>query len=127
MDVSQAGALVPCPSDDSDSDSESSIYSSDDESVGWTSDTDAGRTWIFSDSHGSNDRVLICIKPIRLFLNGDLINRIKEETNRYRRAKDPTFAETSKKELSKLTGLCIQMGFVKLPSLRDYWNTRAAF
>lgn len=61
-----------------------------------------------------------------MFLNDDLINHKKEETNRYRRAKDPTFADTGKGELSKFIGLCIQMGLVKLPSLRDYWSTRPA-
>lgn len=86
MDDSQAGALVLCPSDNSDSDSDCSnsqagtlvLCTSDDsdfdsdsdssrDSEGWASDTEAGGTWIVSDSHGPNDRVLMCVKPIDFY------------------------------------------------------------
>lgn len=53
-----------------------------------------------------------------LFLDDALMNLIEIETNRYGKARDPTFIETDKEELKKFIAVCIQMGLVKMPSLR---------
>ena len=128
VDDSQADALVLCPKNDSDSSSNSTI-NSDDDSEGWTSDAETDNRWNFSDHRGPDNTVLMCSAPadfFELFLDDALMNLIEIETNRYGKARDPTFIETNKEELKKFIALCIQMGLVKMPSLRDYWSTRPA-
>ncbi|XGW22980.1 hypothetical protein V3C99_005316 [Haemonchus contortus] len=51
----------------------------------------------------------------------DLIVR---ETNRYGIRQNEEFQETSADEMRKFIGLCLQMGLVKMPNLRDYWSSR---
>lgn len=62
-----------------------------------------------------------------LFFNDDGLTLIVKETNRYTAAKDDNWLPMIKDENWSFFGLCLQMGVVKLPKLRDYWSSRPAF
>ncbi|XGW33830.1 hypothetical protein V3C99_017916 [Haemonchus contortus] len=104
---------------------------SDDESTSsWSSDISPHDPWIFSGSCGPDDEVLSCQEPIdffELFLNDEILDLIVKETNRYGTHCNEDFQETDSEEMRRFAGLCLQMGMVKLPRLRDYWSSRPGF
>ena len=66
-----------------------------------------------------------------LFFTSTLIDLMVEETNRYASAclgeKFELWTAVNADELCAYMGLLILMGFVKLPSLRDYWKKDRVF
>lgn len=78
--------------------------------------------FIFDTDYGSHKNVLSCFKAINfitLFLKDDLLSIIANEINKYAKEKCRIFVDTSIQEL-KTFGLCIQIEFVKMASLRNY-------
>ncbi|XGW22794.1 hypothetical protein V3C99_005202 [Haemonchus contortus] len=85
--------------------------------------------WEFTQQQGPSNAMSMCSAPIdffQLFIDDNLLTLIETETNRYGWHKDSSFVDTNKEELKKFIALCIQMGLVKMPRLRDYWSTRPA-
>lgn len=87
--------------------------------------------WPFTDMSGINfDAVVGCNEPVdfyRLYVDDALISFIVDETNRYGHQKNPNWASTTVFELKKLLALTMQMGIMKLPTLRDYWSGDTVF
>ncbi|XGW33875.1 hypothetical protein V3C99_017952 [Haemonchus contortus] len=109
-------------SEEEDSDNESTSS--------WSSDISPHDPWIFSGSCGPDDEVLSCQEPIdffELFLNDEILDLIVKETKRYGTHCSEDFQETDSEEMRRFVGLCLQMGLVKLPRLRDYWSSRPGF
>ncbi|VDP10112.1 unnamed protein product [Heligmosomoides polygyrus] len=48
---------------------------------------------------------------------------VVRETNRYGADKNSNWLDTNIPEMKRFIGLCLKMGQVRLPLLRDYWNT----
>ncbi|KAK9717154.1 Transposase IS4 [Popillia japonica] len=66
----------------------------------------------------------------RHFLNKELVGVITEETNRYaetmKNKNMPSFSKWVNVNISEMytfTALCILMGFIEKPALKDYWST----
>lgn len=66
----------------------------------------------------------------RHFLNKELVGGITEETNRYaetmKNKNMPSFSKWVNVNISEMytfTALCILMGFIEKPALKDYWST----
>ncbi|PIO75405.1 hypothetical protein TELCIR_02559 [Teladorsagia circumcincta] len=62
----------------------------------------------------------------QMFIDGDLLKLVEAETKRYGVLKAFNFAETNKEELKNFIAIRIQMGLIRMLSLRDYWSARAA-
>ena len=92
-------------------------------------DAEAKNRWSVTEIFRSSLRVLECstlMENYRFFLTQSVVNLIMTETNRYEKQKDADFLDTNAEEVKKFLGLCIQMGLVKLPNLRDYGSHRPA-
>ena len=63
----------------------------------------------------------------RLFLNNNLVADIIRETNRYGSTNSSSFINMEEGEFLKFIGLCLHMGIVKLPTLRNYWSSRMIY
>ncbi|CAJ0600609.1 unnamed protein product [Cylicocyclus nassatus] len=108
---------------------------SDGTNVSWSDAITVHNPWFFDDECGIDHTILeSCRVPIdffSLFFSTDMIDPIVVETNRYGhrygQAKDHSWAPTEAEEIRKFVALCLQMGVVKLPILRDYWGSRPAF
>ncbi|EYC26340.1 hypothetical protein Y032_0010g1099 [Ancylostoma ceylanicum] len=85
----------------------------------------------FNSNSGKAPNILSdCNHPIDfffLFVNDDVLNLIVDETNRYGLTRNRAWVPTDVLEMKRFFGLCLQMGIVKLPNLRDYWSTRPVF
>nr|CDJ93991.1 similar to piggyBac-derived 2 (AGAP012114-PA) [Haemonchus contortus] len=113
----------------SDSSSVATLDSEDSDTEKWTSDVEADTRWDFTQRHGPSNAVSMCsalIDFFQLFIDDNLLTLVETETNRYGSHKDSSSVDTNKEELKKFNALCIQMGLVKMPRLRDYWSTRPA-
>ncbi|XGW07233.1 hypothetical protein V3C99_017064 [Haemonchus contortus] len=113
-------------SDTSNSEDEGSMDS-------WTSDIEEHDRFTFDEDYGVHADVFSHGEPIdffKLFLDDDIMDLITAETNKYGNAKaaavGKTFIETDNREMYKFFGMCLQMGLVKMPSLRDYWSSEVA-
>nr|XP_047143975.1 piggyBac transposable element-derived protein 4-like [Hydra vulgaris] len=119
-------------SDESDSaDSESTDGGSDDGSEEWSKNVQKPLRWDFDDgTAGMNmDMVMDCKEPVdyyNLFMNNELIDFIVEETNRYGPTKDSNYLPTNNMEMRKFMAIILQMGYVVLPKLDDYWSSDPA-
>jgi hypothetical protein len=118
-------------SSEEDEEEENDDEEDDDDSDSWSDTVTVHDSWNFDDSWGTDPRILAgCYDPIDfycLFLNADVLNLIVDETNRYGQGKDQAWAPTEAEEMKNFFGLCLQMGVVKLPKLRDYWSSRPVF
>ena len=115
--------LVVAPEE---SESESDEGSGDESDASWSDTAMPHDDWTFTSKCGPDDDVFNCIEPIQyyeLFLNREILDLIVLETNRYGKEKNEQFQETSTDEIKKFTGLCLQMGVVKMPHLRDCRHT----
>ncbi|XGW33652.1 hypothetical protein V3C99_017788 [Haemonchus contortus] len=113
----------------SDTESETLSISNSESEDEWISDAEVHDEFVFSQQVGPYDCVHSCREPIdfyELYLNGEMLSLIVGETNRQGKAKDSNFQDTCPAEIKKFMGLCIQMGVVQMPKLRDYWSTRPA-
>ena len=118
--------VMPVDEDDSSESEESDVEDINEES--WESEFEAYDRWNFNEDSGCHDDVLKCVEPIdyyQLFLNDEVLEIMVTETNRYGKKKKADWVDTSAEEIMKLVGLCLQMGLVHMPKLRDYWSTRA--
>ncbi|VDL83170.1 unnamed protein product, partial [Nippostrongylus brasiliensis] len=119
-------ALLQTMSEYDDSESEEP-GTEDDEDEGWKDDFMALNRWDLAVDSRLHDDVFDCDKPLdyfRLFVNDHMVELIVTETNRYGAKKMDDWVDTNVAEVMKFVGLCIQMGMVRMPSLRDYWSTR---
>ncbi|VDO56601.1 unnamed protein product [Haemonchus placei] len=123
-DSQDSQAIFPSTEEStSDSSSVTTLDSEDSGTEKWISDVEADTRWDFTQQHGPNNAVSMCSAPIdffQLFIDDNLLTLIGTETNRYGSHKDSSFVDTNKEELKKFIALCIQMGLVKMPRLRDY-------
>ena len=122
-------ALVFRDERESDSESDRSAISNTVSEESWISDCEPSDRFKFTEQTGPTTEVFLCEEPIdfyELFLNKEILDLIVEETNRQGNRKYDDFENTCVEEIRQLIGLCLQMGVVKLPSLRDYWSTRFA-
>ncbi|KIH44232.1 hypothetical protein ANCDUO_25748, partial [Ancylostoma duodenale] len=127
-DTMEADALLTHKDGESDSENEDSDSSSSDDEM-WTSDAEVRDPWVFSSQSGPSGEVFNCRTPIEffeLYLNDDVLALRVEETNRQGRVKYADYEDTCEEEIKKFIGLCLQMGVVKMPNLRDYWSSRPA-
>lgn len=93
----------------------------------WSSTIQKPQRWHFEDDKaGVNiDLVGECKTPAdyyNLFINDTCLELIATETNRYALNKEIGFNPTTKDEIQKLLALFIQMGYVTMPTLDDYWS-----
>ncbi|EPB69401.1 transposase, IS4 family [Ancylostoma ceylanicum] len=96
----------------------------------WSSEIKRPSRWAFSEQNaGINFAMLMdCKSPVdycNLFVDDEVIDLIVNETNRYGATKDEAFVPTNNLEMKQFLGIIIQMGFVRLPKLEDYWSTSA--
>ncbi|KJH43099.1 hypothetical protein DICVIV_10901 [Dictyocaulus viviparus] len=120
--------LVDEESEDSDVEIKNEFEDNDHE---WSDNVMSNDPWIFDDSQcGVNKCLLIgCTEPVHfyeLFMT-DVWDLVVNETNKYGQEKDQTWESTTVEEMKRFIGLCLQMGIVRLPRLRDYWSTSPAF
>nr|CDJ95415.1 similar to predicted protein [Haemonchus contortus] len=111
----------------SDTESETLTISDSESEDEWISDAEVHDDFVFTQQVSPCDCVHCCHEPIdfyELYLNGEMLLLIVGGTNRQGRAKDSNFQDTGPAEIKKFMGLCIQMGVVQMPKLRDYWSTR---
>ncbi|VDO58806.1 unnamed protein product [Haemonchus placei] len=97
----------------------------------WSSEKYDGFT--LGENCGVHDYAFSCGEPIgfsKFFLGDDTMNLITTATIRYGNAKAAavrkTFNETNRREMSKFFGMCLEMGLVKMPTLRDYCSSEVA-
>ncbi|KAK6742566.1 hypothetical protein RB195_010056 [Necator americanus] len=123
-------ALMVSADKDSDTESDETLSVSDSESQDeWSSDAEAHDDWEFFQQFGPHDQLSTCHEPTdfyQLYLNSEIFSPIVEERNKQGKAKDPEFLDTNVAEIKKFIGLCIQMGVVHMPRIRDYWSSRPA-
>ncbi|PIO63845.1 hypothetical protein TELCIR_14541, partial [Teladorsagia circumcincta] len=110
-------------SDDESSDEE------DEEEEAWPEDVVGYDRFAFAEECGPHMDVEECEEPsdyFELFLNDELLDLIVLETNRYGRKemqdKEKEWTDTTVEEIKKFLGICLYMGLVRLPKLRDYWD-----
>ncbi|VDP10747.1 unnamed protein product [Heligmosomoides polygyrus] len=78
-----------------------------------------------NDDAGPHEDVLTCKTPTdfyELFMK-DIWELVVRETNRYGADKNSNWLDTDIPEMKRFIGLCLKMGQVRLPLLRDYWST----
>jgi len=68
------------------------------------------------------------LEILQLFLDDTIISKIVEETNRYGASISLTnnkwqWKQTNDSEMWRFFAVCILMGIVKKPSIRDYWSS----
>ena len=113
-------ATIPT-SDDSDDDSDVS----DDESDDWNDDVIAQPLYPQFDARICTEAQELT-EPIEFYelFMADVWDLLVTETNKYAAQKGSRgWRDTDVDEMKKFFGLCLKMGQVKLPYLRDYWNT----
>nr|CDJ93632.1 similar to piggyBac-derived 2 (AGAP012114-PA) [Haemonchus contortus] len=89
----------------------------------------ADTRWDFTQQHGLSNVVSMCSTPIdffQLFIYDTLLALMETETNSYGSQNESSLMDTDREELKKYFALCIQMGLVKMPKLRDHWSTGPA-
>ncbi|EPB65791.1 hypothetical protein ANCCEY_15137, partial [Ancylostoma ceylanicum] len=115
--------VAPVEEDSSDEEE----FEFEDAGDGWFHDIAIQNRFRFDDVHGVSYHVQNnCKEPIdfyKLFLNDETLSLIVRETNRYGCSKYTDWVPTDKEEISKLIALTLQMGIVRLPSLRSYWSS----
>lgn len=114
-------------SDSSSSDEEDLI---DNNEEGWSETILKPQRWIFEDKCGLSEEAENCAEPIdfyQLFIDDELIQLVVDETNRYAEEQNANWSQTNIFEMKKFITLCLQMGIVRLPKLRDYWSTDLVF
>ncbi|KAJ1360664.1 hypothetical protein KIN20_038418 [Parelaphostrongylus tenuis] len=76
-----------------------------------------------------SDIMLTCKDPVdfyELFMV-DVWELIVKETNIYGYQKHPGWEPITMEDMKKFIGLCLQMGIVQLPHLKNYWSNNPAF
>jgi len=68
------------------------------------------------------------LEILQLFFDETIMSKIVEETNRYGESISLTnnkwqWKETNASEMWRFLAVCILMGIVKKPSIRDYWSS----
>ncbi|VDL68407.1 unnamed protein product [Nippostrongylus brasiliensis] len=130
VDEQDDDVASPVETDDSSEDDDDKENSNNGGSDSRSDNIVARDPWKFVDDCGVDSVLLAdCEKPIdfyELFFNSDVLNLLVVETNRYGQEKDESWS-TNTDQMKRFFGLCLQMGIVKLPSLRDYWSSRAVF
>lgn len=114
---------ISTSSSESESETNSALNDKDED---WRSNVHEPEKIIFEDEkQGLANSVLECKAPIDFFewFMSDIWELLVEQTNIYGKQKSTSWIDTNKEELKKFFALCIKMGQVKLPLLRDYWNT----
>ena len=110
---------------------EDTFHEDDEEDEEWSTNVITHDSWVFNDAWGINTSILEkCNEPIDFFcqfFNEEVIDLIIHETNRYAMQKDSNWVPITESEIQMFIGLCLQMGIVRLPSLRDYWSSRTVF
>ncbi|KAL6734707.1 hypothetical protein Aduo_005217 [Ancylostoma duodenale] len=96
----------------------------------WSSEIKRPSRWSFSEQNaGINFDMLKDCKSLvdyyNLFVDDEVIDLIVNETNRYGATKNEAFVPANNLEMKQFLGIIIQMGFVRLPKLGDYWPTSA--
>ncbi|EPB76338.1 hypothetical protein ANCCEY_04595 [Ancylostoma ceylanicum] len=67
-----------------------------------------------------------CKSPVELynlFIDDEVIDITVQGANRYRANKDEAFVLTDNLEMKQFLSIIIQMDFIHLPKLEDYWST----
>ena len=119
-------SLLPLSDDSSTGESEEE----DVNSIPWSDNIPTHDRWNFDDEQGISSSLNLTGEPIEffeLFFNVEIKELIVEETNKYALAKNLTWELTNSVEINKFIALCMHMGIVRLPSLRNYWSGRQIY
>lgn len=96
----------------------------------WTNRITANPRWFYTENRKIPDSVLILNDPVEffeLFLNNRMMDLIIIETNRYGNEKNNNWSTLSENEFKKFLSICLLMGIMRLPTLRDYWSEKYFF
>lgn len=63
----------------------------------------------------------------REFITDDMIVRVVENTNLYSTQKSGKSINTTNKEVEQMLGMFFRMGLVKMPGIRQYWESATAY
>uniref|UniRef100_A0A0N5BEP7 DDE_Tnp_1_7 domain-containing protein n=1 Tax=Strongyloides papillosus TaxID=174720 RepID=A0A0N5BEP7_STREA len=97
----------------------------------WSHNITKPSRWKFRDPKSCLNKNLVskCKTPsdyYNLFFDDEMIDFIVQETNRYGPTKDSAFIPTDEVEIRKFLAVIIQMEYVRLPKLKDYWSSDPA-
>ena len=67
------------------------------------------------------------LQYFRKFISDEMLTAAVENTNLYSVQKDGKSVETDVKELEKVIGVYLQMGIVKMPGVRYYWESETRY
>uniref|UniRef100_A0A0N4WU61 DDE_Tnp_1_7 domain-containing protein n=1 Tax=Haemonchus placei TaxID=6290 RepID=A0A0N4WU61_HAEPC len=125
--------VVPVQYDSSEDDEHEDDCEEDDEQS-WDEDVIPYDRFVFAEESGPDDSAQNCTRPIdcyQLFLTSELLDLMVTETNRYAKEKmvvrNKDLTDTTVEEMKRFLGICLYMGIVELPSMRDYWSTKPIF
>lgn len=128
-DTSLSNACV-YPVSESDDESDEEVEEDERDDI-WDDEFENQNNWTFSDDYSIDANVFEnCSKPIdfyELFMT-DVWVLMCNETNLYAFQKGASnWIDSDVNEMRKFFGLCLQMGIVRLPTLRNYWSKDAIF
>ncbi|VDL63154.1 unnamed protein product [Nippostrongylus brasiliensis] len=112
--------------DSSDEDDEGN----DGDADSWSTSVEVRNQLPFTDDHcGWHDDAMAASSASEcysLFVD-TILDHVVVETNRYGRQKNQVWKEVDEAEFKVFVALCLRMGYVKLPELRNYWCTSGDF
>uniref|UniRef100_A0A0N4W9V8 DDE_Tnp_1_7 domain-containing protein n=1 Tax=Haemonchus placei TaxID=6290 RepID=A0A0N4W9V8_HAEPC len=120
--------VVPVQYDSSEDDEHEDDCEEDDEQS-WDEVAIPYDRFVFTEENGPDDSVQNC--TIATSSSNESLDFMFTETNRYAKEKmmvrNKDWTDTTVEEMKRLLGICLYVGIVKLPSMRDYWSTKPIF